>query len=61
MILLTTGLTTGITGQLPGAGLIILTVLMFLGRLGPGTLVSALALRDSQRRYEFAGGRPLIG
>lgn len=57
----TTGLSTGITAQLPGAGLIILTVLMFLGRLGPVTLVSALALRDSQRRYEFPEGRPLIG
>lgn len=57
----TTGLTTGITSQLPSAGLMILTVLMFLGRLGPVTLVSALALRDSQRRYEFPEGRPLIG
>lgn len=57
----TTGLTTGITGQLPGVGLILLTVLMFLGRLGPVTLVSALALRDSERRYEYPEGRPLIG
>lgn len=57
----TVGLSTGITSQLPGAALIVLTALMFLGRLGPVTLVSALALRDNERRYEYPEGRPLIG
>lgn len=57
----TVGLSTGITVQLPGAALIVLTALMFLGRLGPVTLVSALALRESERRYEYPEGRPLIG
>ncbi len=57
----TTGLTTGITTQLPSAGLLLLTGLMFLGRLGPVTLVSALALRDSERRFDYPEGRPLIG
>jgi trk system potassium uptake protein TrkH len=34
---------------------------MFLGRLGPITLVSALALRERSRRYQHPEGRPLIG
>jgi len=57
----TVGLTTGITASLPTAGQCILIVLMFLGRLGPIALVSALALRERQRLYEFPEGRPLIG
>jgi trk system potassium uptake protein len=57
----TVGLTTGITAGLPPAGQLILVVLMFLGRLGPVTLVSALALRESQRRYQFPEGRPIVG
>jgi trk system potassium uptake protein TrkH len=57
----TVGLSTGITSGLPAAGQLLLVGLMFLGRLGPVTLVSALALRESQRRYEYPEGRPLIG
>ena len=57
----TVGLSTGITPGLPTAGQLILVGLMFLGRLGPVTLVSALALRESQRRYELPEGRPIVG
>jgi len=57
----TNGLSTGITGDLPPVGQLVLIALMFLGRLGPITLVSALALRDRQRRYQLAEGRPIIG
>ena len=57
----TVGLTTGITAALPPAGQLILVGLMFLGRLGPVTLVSALALRESQRRYQYPEGRPIVG
>lgn len=57
----TVGLTTGITPGLPAPGQLILIVLMFLGRLGPVTLVSALALRESQRRYQLPEGRPIVG
>ncbi len=57
----TVGLSTGITGGIPAAGQVVLVVLMFIGRLGPVTLVSALALRDRQRRYTLPEGRPLIG
>lgn len=57
----TVGLSTGITADLPTAGHYILIALMFLGRLGPITLVSALALRERKRLYELPDGRPLIG
>jgi potassium uptake TrkH family protein len=57
----TVGLSTGITSSLPGSAQVVLAVLMFLGRLGPITLVSALALRDRQRRYQLPEGRPIIG
>jgi len=57
----TVGLSTGITADLPPAGQLILTALMFLGRLGPLTLVSALALRERQILYQLPEGRPIIG
>lgn len=57
----TVGLSTGITGTLPDAGQLVLVALMFLGRLGPITLVSALALRDRGKLYRLPEGRPLIG
>ncbi|QCC78799.1 TrkH family potassium uptake protein [Nocardioides daphniae] len=57
----TVGLSTGITADLPTSGHLVLTALMFLGRLGPITLVSALALHERQRLYELPEGRPIIG
>ncbi|MEV0600382.1 potassium transporter TrkG [Streptomyces sp. NPDC050315] len=57
----TVGLSTGITADLPDAGRLILTLLMFVGRLGPITLVSALALRERTRRYQLPEERPVIG
>ncbi|PAZ17379.1 ATPase [Streptomyces sp. SA15] len=57
----TVGLSTGITADFPDAGQVILVLLMFIGRLGPITLVSALALRERKRRYELPEERPVIG
>ncbi|MFG3495889.1 TrkH family potassium uptake protein [Streptomyces sp. NPDC047928] len=57
----TVGLSTGITGDLPASGELILILLMFVGRLGPVTLVSALALRERTRRYQLPEERPVIG
>jgi potassium uptake TrkH family protein len=57
----TVGLSTGITAALPSSAQFVLAALMFLGRLGPITLVSALALREKQRRYTLPEGRPIIG
>jgi potassium uptake TrkH family protein len=57
----TVGLSTGITADLGSAGHAVLVVLMFTGRLGPITLVSALALRERGRLYSLPEGRPIIG
>ena len=57
----TVGLSTGITADLPTFGHYLLVGLMFLGRLGPITLVSALALRERHLMYELPEGRPIIG
>lgn len=57
----TVGLSTGITGSLPVGGQLLVVFLMFVGRLGPVTLASALALRSRTLLYEFPKVRPLIG
>lgn len=57
----TVGLSTGITAELPVSAQMVLVVLMFLGRLGPITLVSALALRERGRLHRLPEGRPIIG
>ena len=57
----TVGLSTGITGDLPRPGQLLLVVLMFVGRIGPLTLFSALALRERARRYELPEERMIIG
>lgn len=57
----TVGLSTGITGDLGTPGTLLLVVLMFVGRLGPITLASALALRPRPRLYELPQERPIIG
>ena len=57
----TTGLSTGITGQLDGVGDAILMILMFAGRVGPITLGVALVLRERERRFTHPEERPLVG
>lgn len=57
----TVGLSAGITADLPTGGQLLLVVLMFVGRLGPITLASALALRQRGKLYELPEGRPIIG
>ncbi|MFI8593219.1 TrkH family potassium uptake protein [Microbacterium sp. NPDC078428] len=57
----TVGLSTGITFDLPPAAEVVLVLLMFLGRIGPLTLGSALALRTRRVLYEYPKERPAIG
>jgi trk system potassium uptake protein TrkH len=57
----TVGLTTGITRQLPTAGQDLLIVLMIIGRLGPITVATALALRGRRRLFRYAEARPIVG
>ena len=57
----TVGLSTGITAQLPAPDQLILTALMFIGRLGPITLGSALAMRSREQAFRRPEGVTLIG
>ncbi|MET3769715.1 potassium uptake TrkH family protein [Marisediminicola sp. UYEF4] len=57
----TVGMSTGITADLPPAGQLILVLLMFIGRLGPITFASSIALRKRRITYEFPQERPIIG
>ncbi|WP_337448090.1 TrkH family potassium uptake protein [Corynebacterium pseudokroppenstedtii] len=57
----TVGLTTGITPSLQGSSQIILCFIMYLGRIGPITLVTALAGQDKARRFSYPEERPFIG
>lgn len=49
----TVGLSTGLTSQLNGAEKIMIIILMFVGRLGPMWLLSALHSWQTERRYEL--------
>ncbi|ULE35920.1 TrkH family potassium uptake protein [Mycobacterium sp. IDR2000157661] len=57
----TVGLSTGITAALPDSATWLLVVMMYVGRLGPLTLASALALRQREHRYERPSERTIIG
>ena len=57
----TVGLSTGITALLNASSQIILCLLMYLGRIGPITLVAALATKNSARHFRYPEERPLIG
>ncbi|MEU0218894.1 potassium transporter TrkG [Streptomyces sp. NPDC006265] len=57
----TVGLSTGITADLSPGLQLLLIALMFIGRLGPITVGSALALRTRVRLYDLPEERPVIG
>lgn len=57
----TVGLHSGLVGDSPTAARLIIMVLMFVGRVGPIILVSALAMRVREQRYRPPRERPIIG
>lgn len=58
----TVGLSMGITPQLSDFAKIILTLLMFIGRIGPITFVIALTLREKEEEYiDFPEENILVG
>lgn len=57
----TVGLSTGITSGLPDVSKIALILLMVAGRVGPTTLVTALAYRQRLQRFQYPEERPIIG
>lgn len=57
----TVGLSMNLTPLLHHSSWAVLTALMFLGRVGPATVATALALHDRPRRYEVPEENPLVG
>ena len=57
----TVGLSTGITADLPAGAQGLLVLLMFIGRIGPLTLASGLALRERARRHSLPEERTIVG
>ena len=57
----TVGLSTGITAAMPTGALIVLMALMFIGRVGPIVVASALANRNTHKHFEYPKEKPLIG
>lgn len=57
----TVGLSTGITPDLPPAAQFVLAVLMFTGRVGTVTVVTALALQRGLNPYRYPEERPIVG
>jgi potassium uptake TrkH family protein len=57
----TVGLSTGITAHLGSPQQLVLVALMFVGRTGPVTLATALALRHREVLYRLPLERPVIG
>jgi potassium uptake TrkH family protein len=57
----TVGLSAGLTPQLGAGAQVLLALLMFVGRVGPTTLATALALRQRDARYRYPEGRVLVG
>ncbi len=55
------GLSTGITADLSPWHQLVLVGLMFLGRLGPVTFASALAMREQQRMVRYPASLPIMG
>jgi potassium uptake TrkH family protein len=59
--LATVGLSVGITPSLPVSAQLIVSGLMFVGRVGPPTLFAALVLRERARLYRHPEERIIIG
>nr|WP_246150356.1 potassium transporter TrkG [Agromyces intestinalis] len=57
----TCGLTTGLTADLPPAGVYVMAFTMFFGRVGTVTLAAALAATTRRQLYKRPEERPIVG
>jgi trk system potassium uptake protein TrkH len=57
----TCGLSTGLTADLPPAGVYVLATTMFMGRIGTVTLAAALAASHSRQLFQRPEERPIVG
>ena len=57
----TVGLSTGITSSLSPLGRIMITLLMYVGRIGPLTMIYAFAIRSRKTNINYAEETIAIG
>ncbi|MDQ6596588.1 Ktr system potassium transporter B [Bacillus salipaludis] len=57
----TVGLSEGLTGNLSPLGRLLITLMMFIGRLGPLTMAFALMLNKKEGKLKYAEEKILIG
>jgi trk system potassium uptake protein TrkH len=57
----TVGLSTGVAMGSPEPAQVVLTALMFIGRVGPVVVATGLALNTRQRKYRYPEERPIVG
>lgn len=57
----TVGLTTGITDKLSTLGRLVITLTMYIGRVGPLTMAYAFAKRNRKRDFKNAPGNLMVG
>ncbi|MFN3984948.1 MAG: TrkH family potassium uptake protein [Rhodocyclaceae bacterium] len=57
----TVGLSTGITADLPESAQVMLSVLMYVGRVGTVTLAAALALGEHRMPFRYPEEHPIVG
>jgi trk system potassium uptake protein TrkH len=57
----TVGLSMGVTSELTPVGKIVIILTMFIGRVGPLTLLYALSRRKARGRFEYAEESVLVG
>jgi len=57
----TCGLSTGLTSNMPDAGVYVLAATMFMGRVGTVTLAAALAASTSRQLFKRPEERPIVG
>ncbi len=57
----TVGLSTGVTSTLSVAGKVAIIVTMFVGRIGPLTLMLAMSGQEASRRYEYPDESVMVG
>ncbi|MBN9194807.1 MAG: TrkH family potassium uptake protein, partial [Microbacterium sp.] len=57
----TTGLSTGLTEQLPDPAKYVMALTMFMGRVGTVTLAAAVAATSRSQLYSLPVERPIVG
>ena len=60
-MLFRSGLSTGITAELPPSGQLMLIFLMYAGRVGIITLAASLAIGERRMPYRYPEEHPIVG